>query len=277
MSDTLAAEAWTGPFRTPRNMAAEVKGSIHDDATAAKLGFRGGTVAGSVHMDQFVPRLVELFGERWFETGGISLYFTQATVDREDVAAQVAAGDGRARLSMHNRQGAQICTGTASDQQDPSAELVGRMAGQEPADPKRLRILADVRVGDEGEAKVRLDPERLVRHREIITEDLPVYAQGVLPPSQAVALAHQARGAAVGKAAQPHVGLFGALEVQHLAGPLRAGVDYAARTKIVKITESPKTENTWHEVILAAGGKDVARVLFYLRFLKASSPLWREG
>jgi hypothetical protein len=140
-----------------------------------------------------------------------------------------------------------------------------------------MRILADLRVGDEGEARVRLEPERLERHREIITEDLARYAQGVLPPSQAVALAHQARGAAVGKAAQPHVGLFGALEVQHLAGPLRAGVDYAARTRILKITESPKTEITWHEVMLATGGRDVARVLFYLRFLKASSPLWREG
>ena len=34
--------------REPRNRAAHVSGSIHDDATASKLGFRGGTVAGSV-------------------------------------------------------------------------------------------------------------------------------------------------------------------------------------------------------------------------------------
>jgi hypothetical protein len=175
---------------------------------------------------------------------------------------------------MHNRAGAQICVGTASAGPDPAVELAGRMAGQEPADPARLRILAALKVGDEGEARVRLDPERLAGHREIITEDLPAYADGVLPPSQAVGLAHQARAAAVGKAAQPHVGLFGALEVQHFAGPLRAGVDYAARTRILKLTESPKTENTWHEVTFAEGGRDVARVLFYLRFLKGSSPLW---
>jgi hypothetical protein len=274
MSDTLAAETWTGPFRTPRNMAAEVKGSIHDDATASKLGFRGGTVAGSVHMDQFVPRLVELYGERWLETGVLSLYFTQATVDREEVAAQVVAGLDRARLSMHNRDGAQICLGTASPTADPASELVQRMEGQAPAEPGRLRILADIGVGDEGEADVRLDAERLAKHREIITEDLAAYGRGVLPPSQAVGLAHQARLAAVGKSRQPHVGLFGALEVEHLKGPLMAGVDYKARTRILKLTESPKTENAWYDVIFSRGGDDVGRVRFYLRFLKGSSPLW---
>ena len=274
MSETLTSNAWTGPFRSPRNMAAEVKGSIHDDATAGKLGFRGGTVAGSVHMDQFVPQLVELYGAPWFETGGLSLYFTQATIDREEVCASVAADGPRARLSMHNRGGALICQGTAAPSPDESAELVGRMAGQGPAEPGRLRILAALEVGDEGEAAVRLEPEALQRHLTIITETLPAYAEGILPPSQAVSLAHQARSAALGKAAQPHVGLFGALDVQHLAGPLKAGVDYRAKTRILKLTESPKTENSWHEVVLAEGGRDVARVLFYLRLLKASSPLW---
>ena len=55
-----AADTWISEFRKPRNSAAEVKGSIHDDATASKLGFRGGTVAGSIHMDQFVPGLLAL-------------------------------------------------------------------------------------------------------------------------------------------------------------------------------------------------------------------------
>lgn len=276
MSETAARHvAWTGPYRTPRNMASEVKGSIHDDATASKLGFRGGTVAGSVHMDQFVPRLVEVYGERWFETGGLSLYFTQATVDREEVCATVEAYPERARLSLHNRDGAQILLGTASDRPDESAELTGRMALQEPVDPARLRILAALKVGDEAyDIPVKIEPDVLTKHLEIITETHPAYARGVLPPSQAVRLAHMTRGQSMAKTAQPHVGLFGALEVQHLAGPLMAGVDYLARTKILKLTESPKTENTWHEVIFAKDGQDIARVLFYLRFLKASSPLW---
>ena len=76
-----------GPVRRPRNLAAEIAGSIHDDKTASKLGFRGGTVAGSVHMDQFPPLLIEAFGPQWFETGSLSLYFRNATTDGEPVQA----------------------------------------------------------------------------------------------------------------------------------------------------------------------------------------------
>ena len=74
-----------GPFRAPANLAADVRGSIHDDATAQKLGFRGGTVAGSVHMQQFPPLLVRAFGPEWFETGTISTYFRNATTHGEPV------------------------------------------------------------------------------------------------------------------------------------------------------------------------------------------------
>ena len=73
----------TGPVRRPRNLSAHAVGSIHDDATATALGFRGGTVAGSIHMDQFPPLLLAAFGNRWFETGSLSLYFRHATTGGE--------------------------------------------------------------------------------------------------------------------------------------------------------------------------------------------------
>jgi hypothetical protein len=78
-----------GPVRRPRNLAADIAGSIHDDQTASALGFRGGTVAGSVHMDQFPPLLLRAFGPQWFETGSLSLYFRNATTDNEPVQAFV--------------------------------------------------------------------------------------------------------------------------------------------------------------------------------------------
>ena len=77
--------AWTGPYRAPVNASADAAGSIHDDATAQRLGFRGGTVAGSIHMDQFPPILMHAFGARWFETGGLSTYFLHATTGGEPV------------------------------------------------------------------------------------------------------------------------------------------------------------------------------------------------
>ncbi len=80
----------TGRAIAARNWSADAQGSIHDDATASKLGFRGGTVAGSIHMDQFVPVLLEAFGSSWFETGYLSLRFLNATTDREVVRAHAA-------------------------------------------------------------------------------------------------------------------------------------------------------------------------------------------
>jgi hypothetical protein len=278
MSVSDMTRLWTGEFRQPRNSAAEVKGSIHDDATASKLGFKGGTVAGSIHMDQFVPGLLSIYGERWFETGALSLYFTQATVDAEAVRATVEPGEHRARLTMHNEAGAQICEGTASLGHDPLSELARRLGTQTPAEPGALRILKDLQVGDENhDIAIRIEPEGLAGYLERITELVPAYRDdGVLPPAQLVHMTHQTRKAVLAKACQPSVGLFGALEVEQIAGPLRAGVDYLARTKVLKLSESPRTENVWYEVIFTGSerGPDLGRVLYLLRFMKASSPLW---
>ena len=43
------------------NNARHVPGSLHDDATATRLGFRGGTVAGSIHLELFPPLLLKAF------------------------------------------------------------------------------------------------------------------------------------------------------------------------------------------------------------------------
>ena len=275
MSETLSSDTWIGPFLAPRNSASEAKGSIHDDATATKLGFKGGTVAGSIHMDQFVPKLLELYGEAWFETGGLSLYFTQATVDREEVQVAVTAGEDRAALQMFNRDGALICQGTAAGAMDGHSEVARRMESQTPAAPGALRMLAEMKIGDENhDLAVRLEPAALASLLTRITATVPAYERGIFPPSLAVHIAHMTRAAVMAKAATPHVGLYGALEVQHLAGPLIAGVDYRARTKVLKLTESPKTENVWYEVVFTHEGRDIARVLYLLRLLKGSSPLW---
>ena len=277
MSQDTVAER-IGEFRTPHNAFQEAPGSIHNDAVASKLGFKGGTVPGSVHMDQFVPMLLELWGDAWFETGDMSLYFTQATVDRERVRAVVAPDGERARLRMYNEADQQVCEGTASlKSPDTTSELARRQAQQRVAEPGALRILADLKVGDEEtDIPLRVEIEALERALKNLTEPLPVYAeQHILPPSHLVKLAHITRPTVL-KKVKSSVGLFGALETRQYAGPLKAGVDYVGRTKMLKLTESPKAENAWYDVIIAdaATGQDVACVQFMLRFMKASSALW---
>ncbi|MDO8900598.1 MAG: hypothetical protein Q7V15_04510 [Phenylobacterium sp.] len=268
-----------GPLRTPRNTASEIKGSIHEDATASKLGFRGGTVAGSIHMDQFVPLLVDLYGQAWFEGGNLSLLFKQPTVDGEAVSAQATPGAERARLQMYDQAMALICQGSAADHADAGSELSRHLLTQETAPRSAIRILADVHVGDEAHGlALRISPEALTQRLETITEPLECYQDGVLPPSMVVHLAHGARSAVVGSAGAA-VGLFGALEIQFLEGPLRAGVDYVGRTRVHALTESPRTENVWYDVLIAdpRTGRDQARVTFCLRFMKDSSPLWARA
>jgi hypothetical protein len=268
----------TGAFRAPRNLHQETEGSIHNDAVASKLGFRGGTVPGSIHMDQFVPLLAEVHGPAWFESGGMSVYFTRATTDGEEVQASIEPGAARTRLTMIDRTDAQVCQGTAAvGGLDEGSELRTRMQAQTAAAPGSLRILADISVGDEArEMPVKVTREKLDKALHTITEPMRAYHEdGVLPPSQIVHLAHMTRATVMAKQKRA-VGLFGALETQVFAGPLRAGVDYVAHSRILKLSESPKTENVWYEVFFRESGsdRDAGLVLYCLRFMKASSPLW---
>ena len=107
-----------GPIRSPRNIEQSLPNSIHNDAVAQKLGLRGGTVAGSLHMEQFPPLLISEFGSQWWSEGGLSLYFKYATTDREPVQCFAAHSDRRKdgeqqRVWMDTEDGRRVAEGTA--------------------------------------------------------------------------------------------------------------------------------------------------------------------
>src|SRR5438132_12781294 len=108
----------SGPLRQSVNQAREMGGSIHNDAIATKLGFRGGTVAGSIHLELFPPVLRRAFGDRWFERGTLSINFKNPTMDREPVKALVDApadsGDAQVRAWIERDDGLLVGEGTAS-------------------------------------------------------------------------------------------------------------------------------------------------------------------
>ncbi len=281
-------------FKAPRNMfqanVAEARrahdaerrgaGSIHDDAVASKLGFKGGTVPGSVHMNQLAPLIVRVYGDAWFERGSLSSFFTQATVDLEKTKAVGEPGEERLRLRQYNEAGDQISENTASlDPEDPGAELVRRMAMQEPAAEGRLRILEGYKLGETTDGtRARVDRAALEQALDTITEELPIYREkGVLPPGMVVHLAHAARSAVLGRS-KSAVGLFGALEIRNLAGPITCDTDYVASTTVLKLSESPRTENIWYDVTLTDAKTKVAAgvVRFQIRLMKGSSPLWAD-
>ena len=281
MSVTTDALELAGDFRRPHNTAAQQKGSIHDDATASKLGFKGGTVAGSLHMDQFVPLLLELYGDEWLTKGNVSLYFRQATVDLEAVRcfARQEPGAQQARLWMENEAGDLINEGGAScSGADAETELSRRVVAQTPAAAGALRILSRCEIGATVDGVTLKAGADLVQRRlETIPEKIAAYEGDapVLPPAVLVNLYRGVQEKLL-KLASPAVGLFGAIELQNLKGPLRADVDYAGRGKVLALSESPRTENIWYQAWASdpATGEDVGWMIMYLRFLKASSPLW---
>ena len=275
-----------GPYRRPRNLAINQRGSIHDDATATKLGFRGGTVAGSIHMEQFPPILVRAFGERWFETGSLSCYFRNATVDNEAVRplAQVpAAGAADAQISiwMERDDGMQVLEGTASVGNPAEPSMLRRKLA-EPRERGELRILADLNAGDALDTvPVRLTREESAPRLKVITEPMPWY-EGASPWGGAVVnpglVVHMMVQAQASMRTRAHaVGLYGAIEVRHLRGPVFAEHDYEVSGTILALGDTPKTEYLWFETIMREpGGRDVASMLMMLRFMKGSSKLWAE-
>jgi hypothetical protein len=275
-----------GPYRAPRNLAQVQKGSIHDDATASKLGFRGGTVAGSIHMEQFPPVLLRAFGPRWFETGSLSCYFRSATLDGERVRAlaqipPAGAADSQINVWMERDDGLQVLEGTASVGASAGLSMLRRKLA-EPREPGEIRILSQVSAGqrlDPVPTRVDRDDPQVSPRLKALTEPLDWYTThspwggAVLNPGLLVhAMVAAQAGMRVGRA----VGLYGAIEVRHHAGPVFHDRDYVVDGEVLAIGVTPKTEYVWFETTLRdrPDAAPVASMIMMLRFMKASSSLW---
>jgi len=87
-----------------RNTAADEAGSIHDDAHAALLGYRGGLVPGVTLLAYLTPTLIEAFGAVWPQRGRLRARFLRPAYDGEALAvratvARVHDGD----VALHCR------------------------------------------------------------------------------------------------------------------------------------------------------------------------------
>lgn len=276
-----------GPLLAPTNSAKHAgAGSIHDDTTAQKLGFRGGTVAGSLHMEQFPPLAVHAFGDRWWENGGLSLYFRYATSDLEPVRCfaridETARHADKARINtwMEDDQEHLVAEGTMNIG-GPDAESPLRERIRTTPAPEDLRILKHVKVGDVSEpTTTRIDQKTVDQRLEVITEPLDAYKRepAFLPPSLIVRIMRPAESAILPRHKDIGVGLFGAIEIQHMNGPVLAETAYHVTARVLAVSETPKTEYLWYESTLSdAKGTDIASMLMMLRFMKASSALWSD-
>jgi len=259
-------------WQQPINKWMDQPGSIHNDAVAAKVGMRGGTIPGTVHLDHFVPIIQDQFGPSWYEKGSISMYYTYATTHREDVRAGISrpAGDETAiqvDAWVETPDGKIVAKGTIA-LGTPDADPYVRTVALENAKREDLRILADLSVGDR-------PPEK---DDVIVAEgDGPGDYQGMLiyPATMYQTLNAGFPLDKIKKA----VGFFGATQIELCDGPIKLGIPYTLQGAVVCVGASPKTEFAWVDSHLVDKGanKVVARMRHLTRWMKVSSPLWQDA
>lgn len=276
--------AITGEWRRPVNTAAHQKGGIHDDDTATDLGFRGGTVAGAIHMEQFPPLLLEMFGADFWQTGTLSMYFRSATVDREPVRCLTTEPERvgnirRTNVWMEKEDGTIVASGTAScGGHDEKSELRRKLESIRPI--SELRILKNLEVGARCEdQRCFVENSFLDAQLGVITEPLSCYKTSnefsgrVLPVTQVVRAFDPPEVALITEVEPPFVGLYGAIEIEFINGPVLAETEYKGSGEIVGLSDSPQTEILWRDSILMTD-KPIARMLKMDRLMKNSSPRW---
>ena len=288
---TIADGFLRGPVRAPVNLftgggrAGSRNLNIHEDETAQRLGFRGGTIPGSIHMDQFVPLLLEAFGPAWFETGSLSLNFKNATTDREEVIALVASPPRRSNIQVEARMerpdGTLVAIGTASvGESEEPAHL--HAIDLRPAAPSELRILFGIQPGIQLHHMARVESSAVTRRIKAggLLDALPWYTGpspwgGPIANPSAVVQLLRNRGGEFGPHVTQAVGLFGAVEVRYRTGPLFVDLDYEVDGEVVVVGASPRTEYVWYDTrALDPSGHVVASMRMQLRWMTASSPLY---
>jgi hypothetical protein len=290
-----------GPWRQPHQMLhAQVydkHASIHDDATAQKLGFKGGTIEGPTHFSQFAPLGERLWGRAWFEGGCISAHYRNASFEGEEVQAIAmlpAPGQSRCNIQMVKRDGTEVLRGTASvGTSGLVTALELRLTELKPlTDPV---ILRDVRVGlKTGRQTVRmafdqnmgeLYPFSLRQKLAVITEPSPYYVGADNPwdrpiiPMEMLSVLFQYRSKDTPLPSKgPAVGLFADQEIRLVNGPLFVDQDYELEREVVALSGSRRTESLWQRtrVFDVMTGSPVATMLLNLATIKDSYAAYSE-
>jgi hypothetical protein len=295
--DTTLSESGnllTGPWRSPKQMlhaqTYDSHASIHDDATAQKLGFQGGTIEGPTHFSQFAPLCERVWGKAWFETGCLSAHYRNPAFEGEEVQAHIekpAPDATTCAIGMTKRDSTEILRGTASISGDGTETALHKRLGElKPlTDPV---ILHDPKVGMKtARQTVKMDfdqnmgdlyPFSLREKLKVITEPSPYYSGNGNPwgrqiiPMEMLSVLFQYRSRDDRLPVRgPAVGLFADQEIRLTRGPLFVGENYVTEREVVALSGSRRTESVWvRTTVFDAGDKPVATMLLNLASIKDS-------
>jgi hypothetical protein len=289
-----------GPLRIPRQMLAAQKyddhTSIHDNETAKKFGFKGGTIEGPTHFSQFAPLCVALWGPQWLAQGTLSAHYRNACFEGDKVRALVTKpqdGGTHTTIRMEREDGTEILRGTAAmGGSNPPSALEQRISELTP--PQTPVILRDVSVGMRTKRiPVRMDadqnmgalyPFSLTQKLQAITETSPWYSaegatsspwkRAIIPVEMVSVLLNYSSDAAGFPVRKPVVGLFADQEIRMHRGPLLVGQAYEMDREVVALSGSRRTESLWIRTrVFAPGSEEVlATMLLNAAYMKDSFP-----
>lgn len=287
-----------GPWRTPRQMLAAQKYdshvSIHDDAMAQKLGFKGGTIEGPTHFSQFTPLCVALWGYRWLAEGCLSAHYRNACYEGDKVRAFLVkplSGGMQTEIWMQREDGTEVLRGTASmGANNPPSALERRLTELKPLE--QAVILRDVKVGMRSKRiPVRMNadqnmgalyPFSLGDKLKVITEPSPWYSsegaqnsswkRAIIPFEMISVLCGYAKDADPFPSRGPVVGLFADQEIRVLSEPLFVGESYEIDREVVFLSGSRRTESMWVRTRIYKPGDEqsIAEMLLNSASLKDS-------
>jgi len=273
-------ERLAGPWRGPRQMLGDQEydghASIHDEATAQKLGFKTATIEGPTHFSQFAPLGEAIWGERWFSEGCLSAHYRNPVFEGEAVRAYMdkpADGSVQVAIRMEKRDGTEVLRGTAQiGAGGPPTALEARVGSLEPL--KDAVILHEVTLGlKTGRQAVRMDadqnmgalyPFSLAQKLTKITEPSAIYAdaagspfgRAIIPMEMISVLCQYTARDDRMPLRGPAVGLFADQEIWLIKGPLFVGEAYEIDREVVFMSGSRRTESLWVKTRVYAPGKD---------------------
>ncbi|MBP1094791.1 hypothetical protein [Bradyrhizobium diazoefficiens] len=297
---TETAKALIGPWRRPRQMlhaqVYDAHASIHDDATAQKLGFKGGTIEGPTHFSQFAPLGARLWGQAWFESGCLSAHYRSVCYEGEEVQAilsKPSPGASQCQIQMVKRDGTEVLRGTASVGEPHAATaLETRLTELKPlADPVILREVTVAQTSKRQPVRMAFDqtmgdlyPFSLRQKLAVITENSPYYSGSDHPwgraiiPMEMLSVLFQYRSKDDPLPAKgPAVGLFADQEIRLVKGPLFVDEGYEVEREVVALSGSRRTESAWVKTrVFDKTGTMVATMLLNMATLKDSYAPYEE-
>lgn len=276
-----------GPWREQLNLWTNLKTSIHDDKTAKKVGMRGGTIPGTMHLNLFPPLFLKLFGKDWFETGSLSLYYLYATMHKEKVRAVIGLPPENSKNALvetrvEMEDGKLAAKGTVSIG-NPSETSYLRSLELKNSKAGETRILAGLKAGDELKSRVvtikqsDLSLKSIVEPMDFYSGNSP-WGGSILPPSYMYLIMTLSFTQLDGKKLQG-VPFYGATELENINGPIKTDIPYKITGKLVSVGVSRKTEYFWEDTEIREKDSDklIARMRHMNRFMKAGSSLYKDA